>query len=77
MAEAKSKQLNSRALLRPATIVKSARTLTAFVRPRDNVAECNRLWKPATGTTRQDWLAICKRLDFQQRPALHMARRPS
>jgi murein L,D-transpeptidase YafK len=77
MAEAKSKQPNARALLRPATIVKSARALTAFVRPRDNVAECNRLWKPATGTTRQDWLAICKRLDFQQRPALHMARRPS
>lgn len=75
MAEARSKQPNVRAFLRPATIVKSARVLTAFVRPRDNVAECARLWKPATGTTRQDWLAICKRLDFQQKPSWHMARR--
>jgi murein L,D-transpeptidase YafK len=73
MAEARSKQPDARAFLRPAA--KSARVLTAFVRPRDNIAECNRLWKPATGTTRQDWLAICKRLDFQQKPALHMARR--
>ncbi len=83
MAEAKSNQGIARASLRPATIARSARALTAFVGPRvttyprDNVAECNRLWKPTTGTTRQDWLTICKRLDFQQRPALHMARRPS
>jgi hypothetical protein len=83
MAEAKSNQGIARASLRPATIARSARALTAFVGPRvttyprDNVAECNRLWKPTTGTTRQDWLTICKRLDFQQRPALHMVRRPS
>jgi murein L,D-transpeptidase YafK len=81
---AKSNQHIARAPFRPPTIARSAPALTAFVRPRvgsmthprDNVAECNRLWKPATGTTRQDWLAICKRLDFQQKPALHMARRP-
>jgi hypothetical protein len=78
MAEAKSNQRIAGIPLRPATIARSARALTAFVGPRvaattyprDNVAECNRLWKPATGTTRQDWLTICKRLDFQKRPTL-------
>jgi murein L,D-transpeptidase YafK len=82
MAEAKSKQRIARAPLRPATVASSARAavvrprVAAMTYPRDNVAECNRLWKPATGTTRQDWLTICKRLDFQQRPAIRMARRP-
>jgi hypothetical protein len=75
-----------RAAFQPAAIRKpdgSRRPLPAFTRPRvasmtrDNVAECNRLWKPSTGTTRQDWTSICKRLDFQQRPAIRMARRPS
>jgi hypothetical protein len=88
MTGAKSDQRVARGLLGPANIQKparSARALTAFARPgvasmrypRDNVAECNRLWNPSTGTARQDWMTICKRLDFQQRPALHMARRPS
>jgi murein L,D-transpeptidase YafK len=85
MAEAKSNQRIALAPVRPVIIARSARALTAYVRPRlaamtyprDNVAECNHLWKPSTGTTRQDWLAICKRLDFQHKPALRMARRPS
>jgi len=86
MAEAKSSQSVARATLRPAIIQRPAaspRALAAFVRPRlgsmiyprDNVAECNRLWKQSTGTTRQDWMTICKRLDFQQRPAIRIARR--
>jgi murein L,D-transpeptidase YafK len=88
MAEAKPSQRIARAPLRPATMQKSAglpRALTAYARPgatsitypRDNVAECNRLWKPSTGTARQDWMAICKRLDFQQKSANRLARRPS
>jgi len=88
MAKATSGQRVARALLRPASIQRPAgspRALTASVQPRvastiyprDNVAECNRLWKPSTSTTRQDWMTICKRLDFQQGPAMRMARRPS
>ena len=76
MAEAKSNQGIARASLRPATTTRSARVPTAFVRPRvaattyprDNVAECNRLWKPATGTTRRDWLTICKQPTFSKGP---------
>jgi len=71
---AKSGQRVARAPRRPAIIQPRMASVTY---PRDNVAECNRLWKPSTGTTREDWMTICKRLDFQQRPAIRMARRPS
>jgi len=43
--------------------------------PHDNVAECARLWRPDTGVSRQDWGAICKRLDFQPRRPLQAAHR--
>jgi murein L,D-transpeptidase YafK len=43
--------------------------------PRDNVAECARLWKPDTGLSRQDWDGICKRLDFQPKGPLRAAHR--
>jgi murein L,D-transpeptidase YafK len=43
--------------------------------PRDNVAECARLWTPNTGASRQNWDAICKRLDFQPRGPLRAAHR--
>jgi murein L,D-transpeptidase YafK len=34
--------------------------------PRDNVAECNRLWSRTTGISQANWKAICKELDFQR-----------
>jgi murein L,D-transpeptidase YafK len=43
--------------------------------PRDNVAECGRLWTPGTGVSRQDWAAICKRLDFQPMRPMRAAHR--
>ena len=43
--------------------------------PRDNVAECGRLWTRGTGVSRQDWDAICKRLDFQPKGAVRAAHR--
>ena len=43
--------------------------------PRDNVAECARLWTPGTGVSRPNWDAICKRLDFQPRGPLRAAHR--
>jgi hypothetical protein len=43
------------------------RRVAATTYPRDNVTECNCL-KPTTGTTRQDWLTICKRSTFSKGP---------
>ena len=52
---------------------RSASLRTAL--PRDNVAECAHLWTPNTGVSRQNWDAICKRLDFQPRGPLRAAHR--
>jgi len=48
---------------------------TSLALPRNNVAECARLWTRDTGVSRQDWDAICKRLDFQPKGALRAAHR--
>jgi murein L,D-transpeptidase YafK len=45
--------------------------------PRDNVAECVRLWKPETRVGQQYWKEICKKLDFQPRRTVHTAHRSS
>jgi murein L,D-transpeptidase YafK len=62
----------------PAAHVKRVRSTplrAALARPRDNVAECARLWTRDTGVSRQNWDAICKRLDFQPRGHLRAAHR--
>src|SRR5262249_40922713 len=53
---------------------KRARPLRVAL-PRDNVAECARLWKPDTGVSRQSWHSICHRLDFQPKGPLRAAHR--
>jgi len=55
------------------TRVRAAASPSAF--PRDNVAECLRLWKPETRVTQQYWMDICKKLDFQPRRAVRSAHR--
>jgi murein L,D-transpeptidase YafK len=49
---------------------------TPITLPRDNVAECNRLWSRSTGIALEGWRAICKRLDFQPRRPARTAHRP-
>ena len=44
--------------------------------PRDNVAECIRLWRAETRLSKRDWQGICKILDFQPKRALRTAHRP-
>ena len=45
---------------------RSVRTVSAPIAlPRDNVAECNRLWSRSTGVSQGYWKSICKELDFQ------------
>jgi murein L,D-transpeptidase YafK len=50
---------------RPAARPARARSAPVAL-PRDNVAECDRLWSRATGVSQAQWKAICRRLDFQQ-----------
>jgi murein L,D-transpeptidase YafK len=57
------------------TRVRAAATPSAF--PRDNVAECLRLWKPETRVSHQYWMDICKKLDFQPRRTVRSAHRSS
>ncbi len=64
--------------LPPRRLTSSMKTaVTAATRPRDNVAECNRLWSRSTGLTQENWRAICKKLDFQSRRTLRTAHRGS
>jgi len=51
------------------------RTAGALVHSRDNVVECARLWTRDTGVSRQNWDAICKRLDFQPKRLLRSVHR--
>ena len=51
------------------------RTAGALVHSRDNVVECARLWTRNTGVSRQNWDAICKRLDFQPKGLLRSVHR--
>jgi murein L,D-transpeptidase YafK len=43
--------------------------------PRDNVAECVRLWTRDTGVSQQYWTTICKQLDFQPKTTVRAAHR--
>jgi murein L,D-transpeptidase YafK len=45
--------------------------------PRDNVAECVRLWTRNTGVTQQYWTTICKQLDFAPKRTARAAHRSS
>jgi murein L,D-transpeptidase YafK len=56
----------------------SMRTATTPIAlPRDNVAECNRLWSRSTGITQENWRGICKKLDFQPKRVQRTAHRAS
>jgi murein L,D-transpeptidase YafK len=57
---------------------RSIRTVSAPIAlPRDNVAECNRLWSRSTGVSQGYWKSICKELDFQHGRATRTAHRAS
>ena len=60
---------------RPGFRFPPVRTAGVPVRSLDNVAECVRLWTRDTGVSRQNWDAICKRLDFQPRSLLRSVHR--
>jgi hypothetical protein len=45
--------------------------------PRDNVAECVRLWARDTGVSQEHWKAICRQLDFQPKRIVRSAHRAS
>ena len=41
------------------------RVVAPLALPRDNIAECNRLWARNTGVSQDHWKTICRQLDFQ------------
>jgi len=55
--------------------VRSTSVRAALAPARDNVAECARLWTRDTGVSRQNWDAICKRLDFRPKGLLRSVHR--
>jgi murein L,D-transpeptidase YafK len=53
------------------------RAATPLALPRDNVAECIRLWARHTGVSQEHWKAICRQLDFQPKRSVRSAHRSS
>ena len=53
------------------------RAATPLAVPRDNVAECMRLWARDTSVSQEHWKAICRQLDFQPKRSVRSAHRSS